>query len=71
MAIKTTLEQLEEVQAAITAVMLNQSYTVAGLAVTRANLPALQAREEKLLNRYQKETGSGAAVVNVGTLRRE
>ena len=71
MALKTTLEQLEEVQSAITAVMLSQSYTIAGQAITRANLPALQAREEKLLDRYKKETGQGVAVVNIGTMRRD
>ena len=56
MALKTTLEQLEEVQAAITAVMTGQAYTIGGRSLTRANLAALQEREEKLLSRYQKET---------------
>lgn len=55
MALKTTLEQLEEVQAAITAVMTGQSYTIGDRALTRANLSALQAREEALLERYGSE----------------
>lgn len=56
MALKTTLEQLEEVQAAISAVMLGQSYRIGNRALTRADLGALEAREEKLLARYRKET---------------
>jgi len=38
MAIKTTLEQLEEVQSAISAVMSSQSYTVTGQSVTKNKL---------------------------------
>jgi len=58
MAIKTVAEQLEEVQAAITAVLLNQSYTLDGRTVTRANLDALQKREEYLTRRYNASTGN-------------
>lgn len=71
MALKSTLEQLEEVQAAISAVMLNQSYTVAGRTVTRANLAALQEREENLLARYKREQGSGGPAINIGIPRRD
>jgi len=56
MAIATTITQLEEVQSAITAVLSMQSYTLDGVSVTKAMLPALTAREEILLARYQKET---------------
>jgi len=58
MPVKTTLAQLEEVQAAITAVMGGQSYMIDGLQVTRANLSTLTMREELLLKRYQKESGT-------------
>ena len=70
MAIKTTLEQIEEVQAAITAIMSMQSYTIAGRQVTKANLQSLHDRETMLLDRYRRETGRGACI-NIGTLRRE
>lgn len=55
MAIKTTTEQLEEVQTAITAVMGNQSYTVDGRTFTRADLSALHDRETVLIRRYNQE----------------
>jgi len=58
MALLTVAEQLEQVQAAITAVLLNQSYTLDGRTVTRANLDALQRREEYLTKRYKAETGA-------------
>ena len=56
MALKTTLAQIEEVQDAITAVLNNQSYSLDGRSVTRANLQALTEREEILLARYNRET---------------
>jgi len=71
MALKTTLEQIEEVQAAITAVMSGQSYTVGGRSVTKANLDALAKREETLLARYYRETGTPGSAINIGTLRRD
>jgi hypothetical protein len=55
LALKTTLGQLEEVQAAITAVMTGQAYTIGGRTLTRADLTALQKREENLLARYRSE----------------
>jgi hypothetical protein len=58
MPVKTTLAQLEEVQAAITAVMGGQSYMLDGLQVTRASLNTLTMREDLLLKRYQKESGT-------------
>lgn len=57
MAIKTTAEQLEEVQTAITAVMSGQAVTLDGMALTRASLDSLQKREEYLRNKYDKEQG--------------
>jgi len=71
MAIKSTLEQLEEVQSAITAVMSGQSYSISGRSVTKADLDVLQAREDKLLMRYRREQGTGGPRINVGTMRRD
>jgi hypothetical protein len=70
MAIKTTLEQIEEVQAAITSVMAGQDITINGKRLTRANLKDLEARETNLLARYQIETGTGGIAVNTGCIRR-
>lgn len=61
MAVKTTLEQLEEVQAAISAVMSGQAYSISGRALTRADLAALTAREDALLARYNREQRGGIA----------
>lgn len=61
MPVKTTLEQLEEVQSAISAVMAGQAYSLAGRALTRANLADLTKREETLLARYNRETRGGIA----------
>ena len=58
MAIKTTQEQLEEVQTAISAVMSGQSYDLEGMRVTRADLATLTRREEMLLTRYRRENGT-------------
>ena len=51
MALKTVREQLEEVQAAITAVMTGQKYEIAGRSLSRADLKALNEREEQLIKR--------------------
>lgn len=58
MALKTTTEQLEAVQAAIEAVEAGQSWTQDGVSYTRASLAVLYAREEKLLTRLSRENGS-------------
>lgn len=71
MAIKTTLEQLEEVQAAITAVMSGQAYSIGGRSLTRVNLNWLNDREEKLLQRYNREQGIGGPAINIGISRRD
>lgn len=70
MAIKTTQEQLEEVQAAISKVMSGQSVTIDGNVHTLASLGALTSREEKLLARYRAENGSGISI-NIGLHRRD
>ena len=58
MAVKTTLEQLEEVQTAISAVMAGQSYMIDGFQFTRANLKSLTDREVMLQKRYNRESGT-------------
>ena len=67
MAVKTTLEQLEEVQSAISKVMESQEYqTGLGLRNVRAKLDALTARESMLLRRYKAEQGTGGVpAINV------
>jgi len=55
MAVKTTLEQLEEVQAAITELMSAEAYTADGVNVKRTNLAILEQREKMLLRRYRRE----------------
>lgn len=58
MALKTTQQQLEDIQGAIEAVLLGaQSYTLDGRTVTRANLSSLEAREERLERKLAKENG--------------
>ena len=71
MAVKTTLEQLEETQAAITEVMTSQEQG-GGLSgrIVRARLAELEAREEKLLARYMREQGRGLTH-NIGIPRRD
>lgn len=71
MALKTTLEQLEEVQAAITSVMAGQDVTIDGKRLSRADLDALSKREEILLARYKSEQGTGGPVFNRGLISRE
>ena len=56
MAVLTTLAQLEQVQTAITDILVNgQSYSMTQRATARADLAALQDRESMLLARYQVE----------------
>ena len=69
MALKTTLVQLEEVQAAITKVMAGQSGTWDGKQLTMADLSVLTTRETMLLSRYKNEQGEGMTI-NRGRLRR-
>jgi hypothetical protein len=64
MALADTLTQLEEVQAAITAVLNSQSYRIGDITYTRADLDKLTSREESLLDRYNREN-RGSAVTRV------
>jgi hypothetical protein len=66
MALASTLTQLEEVQAAITAVLNSQSYRIGDITYTRADLDKLTGREETLLARYNRENrGSAITRVNI------
>ena len=58
MALKTTLEQLIEVQTAVTAVLNNQSYTLDGRSVSRAQLSELYKMQKDLQKQYNNENGS-------------
>jgi hypothetical protein len=75
MAVKTTLEQLEEVQAAISAVCSGQAYSMSSggssRTMTRADLDALTKREETLLARYKSESGTGGMAINTGIIKRD
>ena len=64
MALKTTLEQLEEVQTAISTILNGgaQSYTIAGRTFTRANLKDLEDREKRLQKQYNQEQGKRPAL---------
>ena len=71
MAVKTTLEQLEEVQAAITKVMNAQAAGMGDKNLQRARLDMLEAREEKLLKRYKAEQGTGGVpAINIAIPKR-
>ena len=71
MAVKTTLEQLEEVQTAITKVMAGQSGSWDGKMLTMADLSVLTTRETMLLKRYKAETGTGGIRINTGIIKRD
>lgn len=60
MAVKTTIEQLEEVQTAISQVLQAQEVSRGGKTHRLAELNALQAREKLLLARYKREQGRGS-----------
>jgi len=69
--VKTTLEQLEEVQTAITKVLEAQAAGQADKTITRARLDMLTAREEALLARYKAETtGAGIPHINIAIPKR-
>ena len=72
MAVKTTLEQLEEVQAAITEVMTSQELRAGGASgsIRRPELSVLLAERRRLYEQYRTEQGTGGIAMNVGTLRR-
>jgi len=61
MAIQTTLEQLEEVQTAITECLKAQSVGAGDKTILRAQLASLNVREEMLWKRYNEETAASAS----------
>ena len=64
MAIKTYLEQLEEVQAAISAVLTGaQQYSYEGRQITRAHLGALWDQETRLRMMVKREADGGGISV--------
>ncbi len=69
MAIKTTAEQLEEVQAAIEQVLASQEMGAGGDRVRRPDLAVLYAREDVLTRRLAAERGAGVPAFNVGIKR--
>lgn len=63
MAVKTYLQQLEEVQAAIGAIEGGaQSYAVNGRSLTRADLKTLYDREKFLRIQVDRDTNKGLKV---------
>ncbi len=72
MAIKTTLEQLEAVQAAIAFCEAGQEGSVNGKRYRMADLAVLYRREEQLLARYHREqAGSAGPASTYGIPRRD
>lgn len=64
---KTTQEQLDEVQAAISKIVSGaQSYTYENNTVTRADLAKLEAREKTLLTRLAREQRGGGFIARGG-----
>jgi len=61
MAIKTTAEQLEEVQAAITQALSSQQLSSGSESVSRPDLATLYAQEDRLLKRLAAEQSKGFA----------
>ena len=60
-ALKSTQQQLEDVQAAIDKCLAAQSYSDQDVTVQRAQLQSLQEREERLLQRLASEQGTDFA----------
>lgn len=72
MAIKTTLEQLEAVQAAIALCEAGQEGSVNGKRYRMADLAVLYMREERLLARHHREqAGSAGPASTYGIPRRD
>jgi hypothetical protein len=53
--LKTWGEQLQEIQEAISSVLLSQRYEINGRMMQRADLEWLQKREEYLINKLESE----------------
>ncbi len=70
MALKSTLEQLEEVQTCISKIMSGVEVMVGGKRLRYSDLDALHRREQALLARYHRERGRGPAI-NTGIIKRD
>jgi hypothetical protein len=71
MAVKTTLEQLEEVQAAITKVMTSQELSGPDSHIVRPKLADLLEAQKVLKAQYEAEQGTGRTPrVNVSVPKR-
>ena len=71
MAIKTPLEKVEEVQAAITRVLGGQRVTIGNKTFVEADLEVLQKMEREYLREYRASQGVGGIAITVGTPRRD
>lgn len=70
MAIKTTLEMIEELDEAITQSLASLELSgPGGDRVVRNRIDSLYAQRAILLETYRKETGTGGPVFNVGIMR--
>ena len=70
MAIKTTLEQIEELDEAITATLAAlKTAGPGGDAVERNRYESLVKERSRLLSQHLKETGSGGPTFNVPYVR--
>lgn len=68
MATQSYQLQLEEVQAAISAILTRgQRYQIGDRSLTRADLPALTAREKYLRKMADREASGGGMRVRYGT----
>ena len=70
MAIKTTIEQIEEVQTAITETLKAQQMGMGDKLLLKARLRDLTDRESMLLARYKSESASGGISFNTGIIYR-
>jgi len=64
-------EQLDEVQEAITAVLTSQSYKMNGRELTRADLSALEMREDRLISQVEKYGADYIVGVSKQTMKME
>ena len=71
MALKSTQEQLEEVQAAISECLVSQEMGGPEASIRRARLKELTDYEAILLGRLSREQGTGGLTHNVGIIRRD
>lgn len=69
MAIKTTLEQIEELDEAITASLAALKTGGPGGDVERNRYEGLVRQRQKLLSQYLKEQGTGGPTFNVPYMR--